>query len=68
MRQRSVHARVAAFCALPPDGPAAILGAIGNVGPFWKVAGKDAGRDARGELTGTAFVDLRVTLMGDKGV
>jgi len=31
-----------------------------GVSPFWKVAGKDAGWDQNGRVTGSAFVDLRV--------
>jgi hypothetical protein len=60
---RPVHTRIAIFCG-DLTGDAQPLGAIGNVSPYWKVAGKDAGWDQNGRVTGSAFVDLQVDESG----
>ncbi|MDD4628771.1 MAG: hypothetical protein PHE68_05260 [Candidatus Peribacteraceae bacterium] len=59
MQQREVHARFGLYCANSERGTQ-LLGGIATFSPFWKVAGKSAGTDNNGRLTGSAFTDIRV--------
>jgi hypothetical protein len=60
---RSCHFRLGLY-ACRTNGAVATSGAIFNVSPYWKVAGKHAGRDSAGRLTGSAFTVVRADEQG----
>lgn len=53
------HARFGIYCGHSEETPY-LLGGIATFSPFWKVAGKTAGHDKDGKLTGSAFTDIRI--------
>ena len=53
------HARFGIYCS-QNEQKSKLIGGIATFSPFWKVAGKTAGRDGKGQLIGSAFTDIRI--------
>jgi hypothetical protein len=63
MHNVSAHARFMVFGARFDGAEPTIMGGLGNYGAYWKVSGRSPGTDARGNLLGTAFNDMRLSLV-----
>ncbi|MEF3275082.1 MAG: hypothetical protein K6356_11915 [Chloroflexus sp.] len=53
------HARFMVYATFDTDGSPRLIGGLGNFSRHWKVSGRSAYYDERGQLSGAAFNDIR---------
>ncbi len=56
------HARFMIFGSRLGQEMPTLMGGLANYGRYWKVSGSSAGKDGQGNILGSAFNDIRITL------